>query len=127
MQHQLRTVAQSKPLVRLMPWLLAVLQLVCGVSCARQGKTDLPHVLTMLLPRDVQQLDPRYVSDAYGLKVSRLLFASLMRIDPETLETVPDLAQSLKLVGDTEYIVQLRPGLHFSDGSVLDAEDVLAT
>jgi peptide/nickel transport system substrate-binding protein len=81
----------------------------------------------VLLPRDVQQLDPRFVSDAYGLKVSRLLFASLMRIDPQSLEAVPDLARSLRVVGDSEYIVELRPDLRFSDGSSLDAQDVVAT
>jgi peptide/nickel transport system substrate-binding protein len=81
----------------------------------------------MLLPRDIKQLDPRYVSDVYGLKVTRLIFASLTRIDPLTLETVPDLARELQVVGDSEYRVLLRPDLHFSDGSVLDAEDVVAT
>jgi peptide/nickel transport system substrate-binding protein len=120
MQHQLRTVAQSKPLVL---WLCLALGMLAG--CSRRVADD--DSLTMLLPRDIQQLDPRYVFDAYGLKISRLIFASLTRIDPATLETVPDLAESLTVVGDSEYIVKLRPNLRFSDGSVLDAEDVVAT
>jgi peptide/nickel transport system substrate-binding protein len=83
--------------------------------------------LALLLPRDVQQLDPRFVGDAYGLKISRLIFASLMRIDPQGLEPVPDLAQEVQMVSDVEYHIKLRPNLRFSDGSVLDADDVVAT
>ena len=83
--------------------------------------------MALLLPRDVQQLDPRFVGDAYGLKLSRLIFASLMRIDPQGLEPVPDLAQEVRMVSDVEYQIKLRPNLRFSDGSVLDAEDVVAT
>jgi len=82
---------------------------------------------TLLLPRDIQQFDPRFVSDAYGHKLSRLLFASLVRIEPETLEPVPDLAEKVELVSEVEYRATLRPGLRFSDGSALTSEDVVAT
>lgn len=81
----------------------------------------------MLLPRDVQELDPRLTGDAYGHKVSRLLFASLFSIDAETLEAVPDLAESFEQLSPAVYRVRLKPGLRFSDGSALDASDVVAT
>ena len=132
MQQQLRTVVQSKPLTgaRVNPRLgrFAITCALVLCACTGRGRGDAaPDTLTMLLPRDIKQLDPRYVSDAYGLKVTRLIFGSLTRIDPQTLETVPDLARELHVIGDSEYRVELRPGLHFSDGSVLDAEDVIAT
>ncbi len=79
------------------------------------------------MDRDVEQLDPRFVSDPNGLRVSRLIFASLVTIDPETLEPVMDLAEGIELETPTRYVVTLRPGLHFADGSVLDADDVVAT
>jgi peptide/nickel transport system substrate-binding protein len=85
------------------------------------------HSFSVVLPRDAQELDPRFVSDVTGHRLSRLIFASLLRIDPMTLEAVPDLAESVEVVSDTEYRVTLRAGLHFSDGSVLDADDVVAT
>lgn len=81
----------------------------------------------MLLPRDIIDLDPRFVSDAFGHKVSRLIFASLVRIEPQTLETVPDLAERVELLSSTRYRAHLRDGLRFSDGSVLDSADVVAT
>lgn len=81
----------------------------------------------MLLPRDIQQIDPRLTVDAYGLRVSRLLFASLVTIDPQSLEATPDLAEHIEVASPTEYRVRLRDGLRFSDGSTLDANDVKAT
>lgn len=83
--------------------------------------------IVVLWPRDAQDIDPRFTGDAYGLKLSRLLFASLVTVDPETLDVVPDLAERVEAVSPTEYRVLLRRGLRFGDGSVLDADDVAST
>jgi peptide/nickel transport system substrate-binding protein len=96
-------------------------------ACGEGSGAKPSDALTVLLPRDVIELDPRFVSDAFGLKVTRLIFGSLLRIDPLTLETVPDLAEHVELVSPTRYEVTLRPGLRFSDGSTLDSADVVAT
>ena len=80
-----------------------------------------------MLPRDVQEIDPRFSGDAYGHKVSRLLFASLVTIDPQSLEVVPDLAERVDVESPTRYRVVLQPNLRFSDGSILDSADVVAT
>lgn len=105
---------------------MLALLLVIGVGCARKAEQD-PDVLVVLLPRDAEQLDPRFVADPYGLRVSRLLFASLVTIDPRTLEVVPDLAESVVAMSPTRYEVKLRKGLRFNDGSPLDAVDVAET
>lgn len=96
-------------------------------SCSSATSQPEPGTLTVLLPRDVLDLDPRFVSDAYGHKLSRLIFASLVRIEPQTLEVVPDLAERVDLVSPTHYRATLRDGLRFSDGSTLDSADVVAT
>ena len=102
--------------------------LALGLAGCGEGSSKKPSdALTVLLPRDVIELDPRFVSDAYGLKVTRLIFGSLMRIDPISLETVPDLAEHVELRSPTRYEVTLRQGLRFSDGSTLDSADVVAT
>lgn len=100
--------------------------LAIGLGCSRPAKQE-EDTLVVMLPRDAEQLDPRFVGDPYGLRVSRLIFASLVTIDPRTLEVVPDLAQTVTAISSTEFIVELREDLRFSDGSVLDAEDVVAT
>lgn len=104
--------------------LLCLLLWGCGSSHAADAKHG---ALTVILPREPEQLDPRYVGDAYGLKVTRLLHASLVRVHPVTLEPTPDLAERVVVEGTTRYRVSLRPGLAFADGSPLDAEDVVAT
>ncbi|MCA9577977.1 MAG: ABC transporter substrate-binding protein [Polyangiales bacterium] len=88
---------------------------------------EVDDAFVVLVDRDVEQLDPRFVSDPNGLRVSRLLFASLVTIDPHTLEPIMDLAESVELESDTRYVVRLREGLRFSDGTPLDATDVVAT
>lgn len=81
----------------------------------------------VILPREVENLDPRYVGDAYGLKLSRLLYASLVTIDPRSLAPKLDLAESVDAEGPTRFRVRVKPALHFADGSALDAADVVAT
>lgn len=83
--------------------------------------------MVVLLPRDAQEIDPRLTGDAYGMKVSRLIFASLVTIDPYSLQPVPDLAESVEVVTPRHYRVKLRKNLKFSDGSALDSADVAAT
>lgn len=103
-----------------------VLVLAIGFGCDRSAERH-EDALVVMLPRDAEQLDPRFVGDPYGLRVSRLIFGSLVTIDPRTLEIVPDLAESVVAISPTEFEVRLRNGLRFSDGSTLDAEDVVAT
>ncbi|MBK8169321.1 MAG: ABC transporter substrate-binding protein [Sandaracinaceae bacterium] len=103
---------------------LLVLANACGGSRAVERHDD---ALVIVLPTDVLQLDPRRVTDAYGLKLSRLLFGSLVTIDPHTLQVVPDLAERVEVVSPLLYRVTLRDGLRFSDGSALDAADVIST
>ena len=80
-----------------------LLLLVIGASCSRPPERD-PDALVLMLPRDAEQLDPRFVGDPYGLRVTRLLFASLVTIDPRTLEVVPDLAERVTLIGPEETV-----------------------
>lgn len=97
------------------------------VACSPEPQVAGATERVVILPREVDELDPRYVGDAYGLKVSRLLYASLVTIDPRTLSPVLDLAERLTVEGPLRYRVSIRRGLHFADGSELDAHDVVAT
>jgi peptide/nickel transport system substrate-binding protein len=107
--------------------LAGICALACGFigACARTENVD--DALTVLLPREPQEIDPRLTGDSTGLKISRLLFASLVRIDPATLEPIPELAERVEFQSPVEVVVRLRDGLRFSDGSVLDSEDVIET
>ncbi len=104
---------------------LSALTMFC-IACS-QPRLTRDDALVVLLPREPEQLDPRYVGDAYGVKLSRLLYASLVTIDPTSLEPRFDLAARLEIIDPLHVRVQLHAGLHFADGSVLDAADVVAT
>lgn len=107
---------------------LALSALLSGCSGGANGYANTDDgAFVVLVDRDVEQLDPRFVSDPNGLRVSRLIFASLVTIDPHTLLPVMDLAESVELESPVRYVATLRPGLRFSDGSALDAADVVAT
>jgi peptide/nickel transport system substrate-binding protein len=107
---------------------VALAALACAGACSAQRADESANsALVVLLPREAQEIDPRFSGDAYGHKVSRLLFASLVTIDPHSLEVVPDLAEQVEVVAPARYRVRLRAGLRFSDGSALDAQDVAAT
>ncbi len=84
--------------------------------------------LEVLLPSAPIEIDPRFVLDAQGLRVSRLIFSGLVAIDPYTLEVAPELAERIDVdPSGTRYTVILREGLTFADGSALDSSDVRAT
>jgi peptide/nickel transport system substrate-binding protein len=104
--------------------LLAVFVSGCRSRRSAQVATD---AVVVIMPREPEQLDPRFVGDAYGLKLTRLLHASLVRVDAFTLEPTPDLAESVTIETPTRYRAHLRAGLSFSDGSALDSADVVAT
>jgi peptide/nickel transport system substrate-binding protein len=101
--------------------------LVLCAACTPRAAHQSDDALVVILPRDAEQLDPRFVADPYGLRVSRLLFASLVTVDPRTLEVLPDLAESIEMPDPARYVVRLREGLRFSDGTPLTAKDVAAT
>jgi len=101
---------------------IVALSAACGRPAARRD-----DAIVVLLPREPEQLDPRYTGDAYGLKLSRLLHASLVKIDPHSLAVGFDLAERVEVVDPLHVHVSLRSGLRFADGSALDADDVVAT
>jgi peptide/nickel transport system substrate-binding protein len=103
------------------------LWLICALGACETGPVRRDDALVVILPREPEQLDPRYVGDVVGLRLTRLIHAGLVRIDSLSLEPVLDLAAAIDIEDDVRYRVRLRPGLRFSDGSTLDADDVVAT
>src|SRR5579859_170653 len=72
----------------------------------------------------VGSLDPARIGDAGDVELLLQLYAGLTRLD-EQGNVYPSLASSWEVSPDgTTYTFHLRPNLHFSDGSALDANDV---
>ena len=70
--------------------------------------------------------NPVFNADNASREVLRLLNADLIHINRATLQTEPALAKSWKVSPDgRHYVLELRQGIHFSDGHSFDADDVV--
>lgn len=81
----------------------------------------------MLVVSPPISLDPRYLTDAVGVRLSRLAHAGLFGLDPDTLEPVPLAAASYAWEGPLSLRVTLREGVTFASGAAFEAEDLCAT
>lgn len=81
----------------------------------------------MLITNDAETLDPRFATDIFGLRASRLLHAGLARLDPETLAPRPYMAEAWQFTDDRTLRVTLRGDARFHSGAPLRPADVIAT
>ncbi len=93
---------------------------------SQSSATDLKP-LELIVPDSVSTLDPRYSTRSLDIKVTRLVHAGLVGLDPATLEPIPWLARSWKWLDPRTLRVQLKPGLKFHSGKPLTPTDVCAT
>lgn len=102
--------------------------LIEALGCHRSvSSADAERPLELLVSSDAETLDPRYVTDAVGMRVTRLVHAGIARLDPETLVPMPYVARSWRWHDDKTLEVTLREGVRFHGGSLLSSSDVVAT
>jgi peptide/nickel transport system substrate-binding protein len=97
-------------------------------GCRPNGATrsaDRPY--EVLVPSEPQTLDPRHAVDAFAVKITRLVHAGLMTLDPDTLEPKPFAARKITFADPTTADVEIAPGILFHSGAPLRATDVVAT
>jgi ABC-type transport system substrate-binding protein len=110
------------------PWTrLAVGVAVLAValtSSLPSGPARAANDVLRYLGGDVQSLDPAFISDAADVQLMLQLYAGLTRLD-ENGEPYPSLASTWSVTDQGRtYTFTLRPGLAFSDGTPLTAQDV---
>jgi peptide/nickel transport system substrate-binding protein len=98
-----------------------------GRGCGRGAAPDGDRPIEVLVSTDPDTLDPRYVTDAVGMRVTRLVHAGLVRLDPDTLAPEPYLAKGWRWIDERTLEVTLRDGVHFHSGAPFTARDVAAT
>ncbi|MDP7464411.1 MAG: hypothetical protein QF614_07995, partial [SAR324 cluster bacterium] len=84
-----------------------------------------PTRLTIALDTAPQTLDPRFAARPGELHLTELIYESLVTLN-EALQWVPQLAERWERIRDTEYLVTLKSGVWFHDGTTLTAERVKA-
>jgi oligopeptide transport system substrate-binding protein len=91
------------------------------VEAAR--RSGVLHLAINAEPRD---LDPQVIVSFSDMTVSLAFFEGLTAVDEATSAPVPGLAESWAVSGDgLEWTFRLRPGLRWSDGVPLTADDVV--
>lgn len=97
-------------------FVLALL-LVLVNGCTKKPVDD-PSTLCVGLSASPATLDPRKATDATGMRITNLLFSSLVRLGPD-LEVVGEAASKWSYSNLT-YTFELRPGLKFVGRSMPD-------
>jgi len=91
-----------------------------GTQEAQQmAKTD----ISIALSADITSLDPMGHNDTKSERVSFLLFNRLFRLNTD-FEVVPDLAESWSQPSPEEWVIKIKEGVLFHDGTEMTSEDV---
>ena len=101
--------------------------LLVSVGCARYDGGSEPRPIEMMVASDPETLDPRYATDAVGLRATRLVHAGLVRLDPDKLEPLPYLARGWRWLDPLTLEVDLREDVRFHSGAPLRPRDVVET
>jgi peptide/nickel transport system substrate-binding protein len=102
--------------------LLALALTLLLASCQRSTKNPEPTTLIFARGADSQKLDPADVDDGESMKVLVNVSQGLVRFKHGTTEVEPCLATSWTISPDgLAYTFKLRDGIHFHDGTPLDA------
>jgi len=108
--------------------LLLVLALgVMLASCRPAPENGPGRALEILAPTEVATLDPRFSTRALDIKITRLVHAGLVGLDPTTMAPIPLVAASWHFSDARTLHVTLKPGVHFHSGRPLSPNDVCAT
>ncbi len=107
---------------------LAVFAFAVGsAACGAHRAPDAARPIEMLVANDPETLDPRYATDAVGLRATRLVHAGLVRLDPETLEPRPYVATGWRWRDALTLEVTLRDDVRFhSSGALVHRRDDVA-
>lgn len=93
---------------------LAIFALGAGAACTKKSSSD-PSTLYVGLSASPSTLDPRNAMDAGGMRITNLLFSSIVRLGPD-LEIIGEAATQWSYK-NLVYTFNLRPGLKFDDGT----------
>src|SRR5262249_31245334 len=107
--------------------IIAVATLAAAGACSRRDRRTPDDTLVYIFESRVRELDPRYVVGSNDTKVSRLITSALVSIDQPSLAPMMEMAESVVAEDPLTWVVTLREGVRFSDGSPMTSADVVHT
>ncbi len=96
-------------------------------ACAPRSVGAKDRPLEVIVSSYIDTIDPRVVVEVSGMRASRLAHAGLLCLDPKTLAPNPCAAESYRWLDERRLRVQLRSGVRFHSGKLLDVHDVVET
>lgn len=103
--------------------LLILVAALCLVACTKHQVVD-KEALIVALGSEPATLDPRFATDANGMRIVSLIFNSLIRIGPD-LQIEGDAAKNWTFDQKTlSFHFKIYPNLKFSNGRALSASDI---
>jgi peptide/nickel transport system substrate-binding protein len=101
--------------------LLALLLVSCQYHVPKE-----PETLVWHLGSEPDTLNPITATDAYASRIDSLVYDSLIERDNQTLEWKPKMASSWEIASDKlHFIFHIRPGIRWTDGAPVTADDVV--
>ncbi len=96
-----------------------------ALAACRRTHSD---AIEVLISSDPVSLDPRFSIDVAGMRIARLVHATLTRTEPHSLAPIAGaLVEALDLEKDGAVVLRLAKTARFHDGTSVTARDVLAT
>ncbi len=108
------------------PLAASLLILIVALLVSGCGRERRRADLIVGVEAEPASLDPRIGSDVAADRAFHLLYRGLFKTG-EDLRPVPDLVESWEQPDATHYVFHLKPGVRFSDGREVTAQDALAT
>jgi peptide/nickel transport system substrate-binding protein len=109
-------------------WKALAVAVLCGGSLLRNGLAQGGGELRFCVHNEPKTFDPLKVDDDAAAEIRYLTGGVLVRVNRQTQELEPELAQSWKVSKDGRQIsFHLRSGISFSDGTPFTAQDVAYT
>ena len=99
----------------------------CNLAPATPPRRD-PRTLIVARALDAVSLDPGAAFESESLEIIELVYEGLVRWRPGTTEIAPSLAAAWTVTdGGRRWTFSLRQNVHFQDGSLCDAQAVVAS
>lgn len=95
---------------------------IFSLGCTQNFRPG-PDTLVVALEAQPLTLDPRFATDAAGIRISGLIFNAFVRVG-DHFQVLPDAAERWQVHG-RKYTFYLKPDLKFHNGRAVTIEDIL--